>query len=386
MTKVLRWDIFCTVIDNFGDVGVSWRLARQLVREHRQMVRLWIDDLDCFKLMAPAVNPELPCQVIQEVQICRWSGNQNDADAFAAVEPAQVIIEAFACTLPENYVISLSRMARQPVWIDLEYLSAESWVAHYHALPSPHPRSALIKTCYFPGFVAGTGGLLREKDLQGKRLAFDQRVELDFLRHQGIFERKPNQIRISLFCYESAPIESLIEVLSHSAYPVLLIVPSGRVAEKIAFLLGSVCDGERFVVESGTLTIQIIPFLEQDNYDRLLWSCDINFARGEDSFARAQWAGKPFIWNIYPQSDGAHWNKLEAFLDLYVESMPVSTAKTVIELWRAWNGGIPLDSATWVNFLDLQKSLAQHNESWIAQLLQRQDLTSGLVQFVENQL
>jgi len=386
MTKTLRWDIFCTVIDNFGDIGVCWRLARQLVHEHRQMVRLWIDDLDCFKLMAPTVDPDLSCQIIQGVQICRWSRNLNDTSAFAAVEPAQVIIEAFACTLPEIYVISMSRMARQPIWIDLEYLSAESWVAQYHALPSPHPRFALAKTCYFPGFVANTGGLLREKGLQEQRQVFDQSAEQIFFRHQGILERKPDQIRISLFCYESAPIESLIKVLSHLLYPVLLIVPHGRIAEKIAVLLGAVCECESLVIESEALTVQIIPFLEQSNYDRLLWSSDINFVRGEDSFVRAQWAGKPFIWDIYPQSDGVHWDKLEAFLELYMESMPVSTAATVRELWHAWNGGIPLDSATWVNFLNLQESLAQHNESWIAQLLQRQDLTSGLVQFVENRL
>ena len=30
MTFGLRWDIFCRVIDNHGDMGVSRRLARQL--------------------------------------------------------------------------------------------------------------------------------------------------------------------------------------------------------------------------------------------------------------------------------------------------------------------------------------------------------------------
>ena len=27
----VTWDIFCSVVDNFGDIGVTWRLARQLV-------------------------------------------------------------------------------------------------------------------------------------------------------------------------------------------------------------------------------------------------------------------------------------------------------------------------------------------------------------------
>jgi hypothetical protein len=30
---------------------------------------------------------------------------------------------------------------------------------------------------------------------------------------------------------------------------------------------------------------------------------------------RALWAGKPFVWHIYPQHDNAHHAKLQAFLD-----------------------------------------------------------------------
>ncbi|HET9045379.1 MAG TPA: elongation factor P maturation arginine rhamnosyltransferase EarP, partial [Casimicrobiaceae bacterium] len=40
-----RWDVFCKVVDNFGDAGVCWRLARQLVAEHDLAVTLWIDVL-----------------------------------------------------------------------------------------------------------------------------------------------------------------------------------------------------------------------------------------------------------------------------------------------------------------------------------------------------
>ena len=44
----LSWDIFCTVVDNYGDIGVCWRLARQLAAEHGFAVRLWVDDLASF--------------------------------------------------------------------------------------------------------------------------------------------------------------------------------------------------------------------------------------------------------------------------------------------------------------------------------------------------
>ena len=39
------WDIFCSVVDNFGDIGVCWRLARRLSAGLGQQVRLWVDDL-----------------------------------------------------------------------------------------------------------------------------------------------------------------------------------------------------------------------------------------------------------------------------------------------------------------------------------------------------
>ena len=55
--------------------------------------------------------------------------------------------------------------------------------------------------------------------------------------------------------------------------------------------------------------------LTQHDFDHLLWACDLNFVRGEDSLVRALWAGQPFVWQIYPQHDDAHHAKLEAFLD-----------------------------------------------------------------------
>ncbi|MBY0444112.1 MAG: elongation factor P maturation arginine rhamnosyltransferase EarP, partial [Burkholderiales bacterium] len=43
MNNTVRWDIFCRVIDNYGDIGVCWRLARQLSFEHGFAVRLMVD-------------------------------------------------------------------------------------------------------------------------------------------------------------------------------------------------------------------------------------------------------------------------------------------------------------------------------------------------------
>ena len=375
-----RWDIFCTIIDNFGDIGVCWRLARQLTQDHHQAVRLWVDDLTRFSCIAPDVNPEIQQQIVQGVEIYHWQCVSVE------VEPAEVVIEAFACELPDVYVAALLQRKKQPVWINLEYLSAERWVTQCHGLPSPHPRLPLIKTFFFPGFVQGTGGLLREKNLIAQRSAFSTTAERAFLQRKGLVARKPGEIRISLFCYETAPVTKFIRILSESSKPVLLIVPEGSVVGSIVSLLNNPSSQTGKLIQHGQLTVQIIPFMEQTDYDRLLWSCDFNFVRGEDSFVRAQWAGSPFIWNIYPQAEGAHWKKLDAFLDLYTENMPDKVADAVREIWACWNGKCEINSVIWLNFLFFRESITQHNKNWLKQLLGQVDLASSLVQFAENRL
>jgi len=375
-----RWDIFCTVVDNFGDIGICWRLAKQLTQDHRQIVRLWIDDLLSFSRIAPDVNPGMQRQSVQGIEICQWQ------PVFAEVEPADVVIEAFACKLPDAYIAAMLRKRKQPVWINLEYLSAEPWVVHYHGLPSPNPRFPLAKTFFFPGFVPGTGGLLREKHLMAQREAFDVAAEQAFLQQHKILERRAHQVRILLFCYDTAPVEGLVHILSESPVPVLLIVPQGKAAERIVALSGRAAVRTEGLIEQKQLTVQIIPFMAQADYDRLLWSCDINFVRGEDSFVRAQWALNPFIWNIYPQAEGAHWKKLYAFLDLYTVDMPPETASAVREMWLYWNGGNGINNAVWMNFLSLRESLTQCNKKWVQRLDEQADLVSNLVQFTENQL
>ena len=161
-----RWDIFCTVIDNFGDAGVCWRLARQLAAEYELQVCLWIDDLRALQRLWPEVSAESAEQVVAGVVIRQWRV------PFAPVEAADVVIEAFACTLPESYVAAMERRAQLPAWINLEYLSAEPWVADCHGLASLQAHTALKKYFFFPGFTAGTGGVLGERDLQAQRLAF----------------------------------------------------------------------------------------------------------------------------------------------------------------------------------------------------------------------
>ena len=204
MNKPITCDIFCAVIDNFGDIGVCWRLAKQLVHEHDMTVRLWVDDLLSFRRLHPAICPDMPIQHCLGVEIRHWNSTFLGL-SFSKVEPAQLVIEAFACELPECYVAAMVAQECKSIWVNLEYLSAEEWVAECHCLPSPNPSLPITKYFFFPGFTLQTGGLLLERDLIARRDAFqsDPHTQAVFWRALGVPLPKPDEVRVSLFCYEN---------------------------------------------------------------------------------------------------------------------------------------------------------------------------------------
>lgn len=373
------WDIFCSVVDNYGDIGVTWRLARQLVAEHDLAVRLWVDDLGAFVRLCPQADAQVQRQIQQGVEVCLWG------DDWQAVEPADVVIEAFACELPALYIAAMAQRVQKPLWLNLEYLSAEDWVEGCHGLPSLQS-NGLAKFFFFPGFAAGSGGLLRERDLLAQRRAFqaDSGVREVFLRSIGVTPL-PGARLISLFAYENAALASWLDALAADALPTQLLVPEGRILADLQAWLG--CTGMRAgdSQQRGPLHIQVLPFIQQNQYDRLLWSCDFNAVRGEDSFVRAQWAGRPLLWHIYQQAEDAHLEKLEAFLALYKEGLSPVACTALSELWRAWNNGEAV-GASWQSLLQSWPEQVEHAEDWCLERAAQADLAEALVQFYLNWL
>ena len=373
------WDIFCAVVDNFGDIGVTWRLARQLAAEHAQRVRLWVDDLAAFARLCPEADPQAARQFQAGVEICRW-----DAD-WSPVEPAEVVIEAFGCRLPAPFEAAMARRAPPPLWLNLEYLSAEEWVAGCHGLPSLQA-SGLTKYFFFPGFAADTGGLLRERELLAQRDAFqaDPSTRQAFLRGLGI-EAHAGERLISLFAYELPALGDWLQALAEAVEPSRLLVPEGRVLEDLRAWLGVAALRPGETHTRGRLTVQILPFVSQQAFDRLLWCCDLNAVRGEDSFVRAQWAARPLLWHIYPQDDEAHLHKLQAFLDRYEAGLTRELADDLRRAWLAWNRAeAPGDD--WPALLARLPVLRRHAERWSAGLAEQTDLASHLVAFAARQV
>ncbi len=360
MRELRTVDIFCQVLDNYGDVGVCWRLARLLARLGLR-VTLWVDDLSRLRRLRPAIDLSLAAQVLDGFFLRHWS---------AQAEPeADLVICAFGCRLPESALQKMAAMTPTPVWINLEYLSAEQWVEQSHKLPSPHPRLPLVQHFYFPGFTPHTGGLLREPDLLEQRDRFDANARAQFLSQLGV-TIAPDTRLVSLFCYPSAPIESLFYAMQ-SGPPILCLVPEG---------VTPLAPANGRTSTQGALTLQGIPFLDPDDYDRLLWSCDLNFVRGEDSASRAQWAAQPMVWQLYQQADRAHLPKLDAFLALYSESLDPVGVGVLRNLAHWWNGENQT-TLDWPGLIASLPVLKAHARIWQQQLGSNRELATGLIEF-----
>ena len=376
MNPIRSADIFCKVIDNFGDAGVCWRLARSLAR-FGLSVRLWIDDLHRLRRLRPRLDPAQRTQSLDGFSVVCW-----DAVSSAAYEPADLVIEAFACRMPDPMLQALALAQPRRAWINLEYLTAESWAIDSHGLPSPHPRLALTQYFYFPGFDERSGGLLREEGLPSARAAFNSRTRDNFLARIGVprTASPDDSLLVSMFCYPQAPVEGLLYAIQ-SGPRVHCLVPEGVAEEAIARMLGTRPEAGKSLT-LGHLTLTVIPFLEPDDYDQLLWSCDLNFVRGEDSLVRAHWAEHPFIWQLYPQDARAQQPKLDAFLDIFLTSLDREAASRVNSFWQWWNAETPQDTPPdWPALCAVLPGWAAHARQWALKVAAAGELSRSIVEF-----
>ncbi|AHF01186.1 hypothetical protein THIAE_04725 [Thiomicrospira aerophila AL3] len=369
------WDIFCRVIDNYGDIGVSWRLAKLLHHDHQQQVRLWLDQPQALAAMEPLYQPDVSQQHCQGIEVRHW---QKD---FEQTQPAEVVIETFGCELPSPYLDAMRALpaTQRPIWINLEYLTAEPWAVDFHLRPSKQA-CGLDKTFFFPGMLPGTGGLMREADY-AQRLA----------QNTDRLKRADNNFKISVFSYENKALQDLVNLLIEKEIPlpvgyqsVSLLIPEGRTLGGLSAAI-QLSLAKQACWQQGQLSLYRLPFMSQADYDHLLWQADLNFVRGEESFVRAQWAAKPFIWHIYPTDDGAHWDKLQAFNNAYQAGIPHELAHTISHWQQAWNRQ-KLDQQAWLMLIQHWSAWQQQAKNWQQQLEKLGELSTNLVKFVKSKV
>lgn len=375
-----RWAIFCKVIDNFGDAGVCWRLAQQLAGQYGFAVDLFIDQLSIIERFGRYVD--YATYGTSVLRVLPWPTNSDSVNEWVLTAPTlnppslspthlpadyEVIIAAFAVTLPTRW---LSLMVDRPAhsWFNLEYLSAEPWTAQCHMLTSIKPITGACETFFFPGFQSGTGGLLREPWITTKG------ADSPVTQHNDTF----SNLTISIFCYENAPIQQLIDQLE-GRHITIKLTASGWVFNPVTSA-------------NSTLRIEQLPFLSQDDYDQLLAQCDLNFVRGEDSLVRAIWSAKPFIWQIYKQDENAHFVKLQAFLATWCEPASADLKALVSGAHGWWNltdqadqnssdeSTLSLSTVSLINEMIIQlPAWTTHAAKLCDALSQAQDLCSALV-------
>lgn len=339
-------DIFCQVIDNYGDVGVAYRLAREFKRVYpNKKLRFVINQIEELNLIRKLENIE----VILYKDISKI---ENSAD---------LIIESFGCEIPKEYMDKALKKSK--LIINLEYFSAEKWVDDFH-LQESFLGGNLKKYFFIPGLSEKSGGILLDNEFLERK----KKVEANKEYYLEKFEIKEKYDLIgSVFSYEKN-FDSLIEELKKLDKKIILLILSEKTQKNFIkyFDNGNNYDKIKFVK---------LPFFTYDKYEELLALCDFNLVRGEDSFVRALLLGKPFLWHIYPQDENTHIKKLESFLEKYC-----SNNKELKQTFINYNINKDDFSYFFKNFKEIEK----YNKNYANYLIKNCNLMEKLINFIEN--
>lgn len=342
-------DVFCDVIDNYGDAGVCLRLCRDLTKKGYSV------NLYCNRTGVLNKILNLDDKENQKLKICQWP---LDKDNYVAHE---IIIQAFSVRL-ESFLIEKIKLQKSLV-VNLEYLTAEKFAEDCHQLTSFS--DGIQSFFFFPGFTSKTGGVL---------------IEDNFLK---LIKKYRNQTSssITLFSYENDNVKPFIDNLFMFKFPKKLIIFEGKPLDnfnniyKQNLLPG--CS-----IKINDLTIVAKQMVSQDEYDELLCSSFINLVRGEDSIVRAMLAGKPFLWHIYPQEENAHIEKINALFDRMSEYCDDKKAvEKLRKLTLSYNGVSNL-----INSFDLKefyKDWEKISLQWSDHLISLGSLSSNLITFLK---
>lgn len=339
-------DIFCQVIDNYGDVGVAYRLAREFKRVYpNKKLRFVINQIEELNLIRKSEDIEI-------ILYKDISKIENSAD---------LIIESFGCEIPKEYMDKALKNVK--LIINLEYFSAEKWVDDFH-LQESFLGGNLKKYFFIPGLSEKSGGILLDNEFLERKKKVEANKEY-YLEKFGIKEKY--DLIGSIFSYEKN-FDSLIEELKKLDKKIILLILSEKTQKNFIkyFDNGNNYDKIKFVK---------LPFFTYDKYEELLALCDFNLVRGEDSFVRALLLGKPFLWHIYPQDENTHIKKLESFLEKYC-----SNNKELKQTFINYNINKDDFSYFFKNFKEIEK----YNKNYANYLIKNCNLMEKLINFIEN--
>lgn len=381
-------DIFCRVLDNYGDAGVTLRLAKALSAYRPELeLRIVTDDVAVFAGLFPELRPDAEVQTAGAWTVIRWN---HPWEGFAR-RRARAVIETFACGFPDHYARILfdpdDPAPRQIV--NLEYLSAEPYPEELHLLPSLTPVPQVRKHFFLPGFTPQTGGLILDPafmalkhrlsdgpDRSGERVQERLRISRELgIPVSAAAGREPERFRILLFSYPR-DFTPLVAALSAWDREPEVIAAEGPSADR--FFSAWTEAGQPFPAHR-------LPFVPQSSFDRLILTSDFLVVRGEESLARACLSGVPFVWHAYPLEDGFQRVKVDALLARLEPHIGDPAAfHPLRSLWHLVNGapaGGTLESETWRPVLDSGSRLSSGFAGFSRALESLGDISLRLLDF-----
>lgn len=379
-------DIFCEIIDNYGDIGVVYRTAKELQKIFpKSKIRVFLNRLDEFKKINSQVL-DLPSQNIDGIEYITFDYLRDNANELLT---AQVIIEAFGCQIPEEYMeIAYDN---SELLINLEYLSAEDWIEDFHLQSSPLGRGKLKKVFFMPGFTEKSGGVIADSNYLERIQRILENKEFYEKKYLSDIEDRENKIVGTLFSYEKN-FTPLLEDLKKLDKDVVILAMGEKTQDSLRKILKNFSiEDFRNSLKYGKIEIRFLNFLNQEEYEELINIVDFNFVRGEDSFIRAVLTGKPYMWHIYCQEEYAHMDKIEGFLDKYrrvIENFSDEDFLLNMEkFFKDYNfrkeNSLELGKESYLYFFENLAKIEKYNTIFRDFLIQKCNLINKLKDFIE---
>ncbi|WP_443737888.1 elongation factor P maturation arginine rhamnosyltransferase EarP [Treponema sp.] len=370
--------ILCKVVDNFGDIGVVYRLAKALSDLDSSLnLTIVCSNLESFASMAKKIEPDKKTQFFDykntRWQILDW--NQSEDFTFSS-NPFPIILECFQCGRPDWLEkILFDKNAKEIFHIfNIEYLTAEEYADDFHLLKC-YTRSPNVKKMFFmPGFTKKTAGLLIDSQF------------LKTLKESKTLPKNKNEFCVTIFSYEREFIQifnslNRIQETQRQKNPDFCIKVLAAAGKSLPF-------AKKAWEQTGKkLNFVQLPFLTQEEWDKLLCTSDFNFVRGEESLARACLSGKPFFWHAYVQDENYQFVKVNALLEKMLPFVCDKNLKNELSsLWNEYNTpDAELNESKLYDFLQksAQGELTAFFENFSENLFQNGNLAKKLLNVLE---
>lgn len=364
--------VLCKVVDNFGDIGVVWRLCCQLSNQIKKenftsKINLIVDDLASFNKICNSVDSNKSFQIVENINIFSWNDEKLCYDEFSKNdgENLSVILEVFQCGRPlwMEKILFEEKLNRTVQIIMIDYLTAEKYAEDFHCLQSLTRSSKVQKVNFMPGFTNKTGGLIIDSEWEHF---------CDYKNNKTLlcFTYDRNWDALANACKKSNHIEK-----------VLIAPGKGFESLKKSFY-------SNFIKDSN-LKIEELSFMNQNEWDKMLKNCGVLFIRGEESMSRACLSGIPFVWHAYPQSDEYQLIKVRALLERMSVHFSVEDFKIIEKVWILINSAESeveqeVFEKAILDFFDNAEKLVYGFREFSLDLRKNGDLCSNLMTFIKN--